>query len=515
MKRTLRRPVRLAACALSLVLVSACTMTPVPLTPEENVARATADRQAIEANYVPLDGPLSLAGAIARALKYNYDVLLSKSEVSLQEKQLDLAMSQMLPRLTAGAGMNWRNIPNAAESIDVITRQQSLAWSYSEEPDHNTADLTLSWNALDLGVSYFQAKQQSYRVLIAVERRRKVIDGIIKNTATSYWKAAAAVELLPEIDKLLDEAEVILNRSRKASADHLQSPLLLLDFQQNMIIVLGELQHIRNELAAAKIELATLINVPPDAPLQISTHPEDLQPVTDIDNHKLEDISLALRPELHIEAYQQKVDRQDIYKEIVKMMPGVGILGGFNYDSNNLLYQNVWSELGLRATFNLFNMVQGPRAIAVAKQSVEQDDQRRLALSVAMLGQVNLSVQEYANALQAYRIADQVDAVGQQISVVADNVTLAGAQSESDRIRRQMTVLATRINRDKALARVHTSLANIYSAVGADLVPAGAEFNDLPTLTRQVDGAIQGWQRGRMPELPVVPVAAVVPAGKS
>ena len=160
-------------------------------------------------------------------------------------------------------------------------------------------------------------------------------------------------------------------------------------------------------------------------------------------------------------------------------------------------------------------MVQGPRAIAVAKQSVEQDDQRRLALSVAMLGQVNLSVQEYANALQAYRIADQVDAVGQQISVVADNVTLAGAQSESDRIRRQMTVLATRINRDKALARVHTSLANIYSAVGADLVPAGAEFNDLPTLTRQVDGAIQGWQRGRMPELPVVPVAAVVPAGKS
>ena len=62
---------------------------------------------------------MSLAEAIARALKYNYEIQLAQAEVNLQEKQLDLAMSQMLPKLAAGAGYNWRNIPNAAESIDV------------------------------------------------------------------------------------------------------------------------------------------------------------------------------------------------------------------------------------------------------------------------------------------------------------------------------------------------------------------------------------------------------------
>jgi len=40
---------------------------------------------------------MTLPDAIARALKYNYDAELSKIEVSLQDKQLDLALTQMLP----------------------------------------------------------------------------------------------------------------------------------------------------------------------------------------------------------------------------------------------------------------------------------------------------------------------------------------------------------------------------------------------------------------------------------
>jgi hypothetical protein len=42
------------------------------------------------------------------------------------------------------------------------------------------------------------------------------------------------------------------------------------------------------------------------------------------------------------------------------------------------------------------------------------------------------------------------------------------------------------------------------------LVPAGAEFDDLATLTAHVAAAIRDWQRGRMPELP--PIAATTPA---
>ena len=307
---------RPALAAMALLALAACSMRPEPLTPEDNVARAKADRDTIAQNYTALEGPLTLAGAIARALKYNYDSQLSQAEIALQEKQLDLAMAQMLPRLATSAGYNWRNNPNAAKSVDVITRQRTPGWSYSEEPEHGIADITFSWNVLDLGVSYFQAKQQGWRALIAVERRRKVIDNIVKNTAQAYWRASAAATTLPKLDPLLVEARRSLVTSQKVGQQSLQSPLALLDFQQNMLIVLAELEKIRNDMTSAQIELATLVNVPQGTKIAFASTPAEMNVNTKIDNHKLEDIGLALRPEMRIEAYQQRIDRQDVYKEI-------------------------------------------------------------------------------------------------------------------------------------------------------------------------------------------------------
>ena len=209
--------------ASSFLVVAACgSLKPQPITPEENALRVQSDRKVIEANYVPLNGPLGLSEAIARSLKYNYDAQLAKAEVSMQERQLDLAMSQMLPRLAVSAGVDSRNNYNAAESVDVRTQVPSLAYSYSTQPTYGSADLTLTWNALDLGISYFQAKQQGFRALIAVERRRKVIDNIVRSTASAYWRAASAAELLPKVEPMLQTAREILTVSRRVSAQNLQ-----------------------------------------------------------------------------------------------------------------------------------------------------------------------------------------------------------------------------------------------------------------------------------------------------
>lgn len=498
------KPVRILAGAVVplLLAVAGCGLVrPEPLTFEENAARAKSDRKVIDANYVPLTGPLDLAEAIARALKYNYDGQLARTEISLQERQLDLAAAQMLPRLAANAGYDTRNSYNAAQSINVFTQQPSLVYSYSTEPQYNTFDLTLTWNALDLGLSYFQAKQQGYRVLIAVERRRKVIDNIVRSTANAFWRAQSAAVILPKLEPLLVTSRKALEASRAVSAQNLQSPLNLLDFQQNMVIVLSELERIQNDLTSARIELATLINIPNDQQVTFVEVPESFNPYLAIDNHQLEDLGLTLRPELRIEAYQQKIARQDVYKEALKMLPGIGIITGFNYNSNNLLYTNTWGELGVRATFNLFNMIQGPLAMAAANQAVALSDQRRVALSVAILSQVNLAITEYANALEAYKTAQEVDRVGQEIGRVANSATEAGAQSETDRVRRQLTVLTARVARDRAQTKVLTSLASIYASTGMDIVPAGSELKDLSALTAQVRQSIARWLAGQLPEL--------------
>jgi outer membrane protein TolC len=496
---------------LSAAVLSACAIKPEPISQAEHFKRAQDDYNTLYSTYVPLTRPLTLSDAISRALKYNYNARLSKTEQTLQERQLDLAMAQMLPRIAANAGYTWRNNDNAAESVSELTKERSLEYSFSEQPSHATASLELSWNMLDLGVSYFQAKQQGYRTYAAVERRRKVIDDIVKSTQEAYWKAVAADRLLPRLKPLLVEADKMLENSREASRQKLVPQLQGLDYQQNMLSVVGQLRRMQTDLNTARVQLASLIDVPTDAPIQFAPMELDMSTsAAKTDPRKLEALGLAMRPELREEAYQEKIDQQDVYKEIVKMMPGVGVLGSLNYDSNRYLYNPNWAQLGVNATFNLVNLIEGPKAIAAAKASVEVSHQRRLALSVAVLTQVNLSYQEYLAAVEDLDIAKQINDVEQQIRVASANEASAQEESEADRIRRDLASMVAEFSYDRTIAQVHTALTNLYTSVGVDLVPPNADTDDLTKLSERVKVAIAGWEAGQLPD-----IAMSLPAASS
>ena len=509
---SLRRIGLSGATLLCATLLAACAMKPEPISQAEHLKRAQDDYKTLYSTYVPLTEPLTLPDAIARALKYNYDAQLAKTEETLQDRQLDLAMAQMLPRLAANAGYTWRNNDNAAQSIDEFTRVRSLDYSFSESPSHATASLELSWNLLDFGVSYYQAKQQGYRTYVAVERRRKVIDGLVKSTQEAYWKAVAADRLLPRLRPLLIDAQRMLDAGRQASRENLVPPLQGLDYQQNMLSVVGQLRHMQTDLNTATVQLASLINVPSDTPIQFAPMDLDMQsPNSAVDPRKLEALALAMRPELREEAYQEKIDQQDVYKEIIKMLPGVGILGSLNYDTNRYLYNPNWAQLGVNASFNLMSLIEGPKAIAAAKTSVQVSYQRRLALSVAVLTQVNLSYQDYLASAQELDIAKQIDDVEQKIRVASANASQAQEESEADRVRRELASMVSEFTYDRSIAQVHTALTNLYTSVGVDLVPPNADTDDLPTLSRRVKEAISGWEAGKLPELAMMTPAPLTP----
>ena len=498
-----RGGLRLASCAAlsSIMLLAGCGMRPKPMPLAEHIKRADADHATIEARYLPLNGDLTLGTAIARALKFNYDSQVAKLEINQQEKQLDLALMQMLPHLAADAGYTDRSNNNAAESIDEFTNQRSLDYSYSEMPSHGSGDISFSWNAMDAGISYFSARQQAFRALIAVERRRRAINDLVKAVTTNYWEAAAAQVMLPRLDPIIHDAETMLAASHDAGNAHLQSPLTLLDYQQNIIQILGEMRRIKDELVSAQIQLASLINVPQDEKLNLATHPQDVQPLGNLNIPTLERMGLVMRPELRMEVYQQKVDRQDVYKEILKMMPGIGAIGNGNFDSNALLYHHIWGQIGVRATVNLINMIQGPRAIAVAKGNVKLSELRRLALSVAILAQINLSAQKYVTAVDFLKSSRQINDVSLQMEQLAISASAAGAQSEANRVRHQMAALLGQLEYSRSLAHTHQALATLYASIGVDLVPANADIQDLKHLTAQVEHSIALWENGRLPDL--------------
>jgi outer membrane protein TolC len=510
-----RRLRRLGAgfVVLGPLLLGACGLRPAPITAEQHAARAEQDYATLAKNYVPVSGPLTEAGAIARALKYNYDAALSRMEQTLQEREIDLALSQMLPRLAADAGYNERSNDNAATSISELTKTQSLEPSYSTERRHFTADLAYSWNLLDVGVSYFQARQQGYRALVAVERRRKVIDGIVKGVQDAFWKAAVAQTLLPRLDPVLADAQHMLDAARRTTAARLQPEMQSLDYEENLLQVIAQLRHMRTDLLTARARLASLIAVPPEAPFTLVPPPEvALARPTGVDMVRLETTALDLRPELREAAYQEKIDRQDIYKEIVKMMPGIGILGGLNYDSDRLLYNHSWADFGVRATFNLMNLIQGPQALAAANAAVDVSKARRLALGVAVLTQFNIGYREYVAALDDLATATEIDSVEQQIARAATNASAAEAQPEAMRVRRQLAAMVADYDKARAEGDAYSALANIYTAVGTDLVPPDIALDDLGALTQRVSASLDRWKSGALPA-PVVPaMQAAAPA---
>jgi hypothetical protein len=255
--------------------------------------------------------------------------------------------------------------------------------------------------------------------------------------------------------------------------------------------------------------------VPGDTPIQFAPMDLDMSPPDSaVDPRKLEEIGLAMRPELREEAYQEKIDQQDVYKEIIKMLPGVGILGSLNYDTNRYLYNPNWAQLGVNASFNLMSLIEGPKAIAAAKTSVQVSYQRRLALSVAVLTQVNLSYQDYLASAQELDIAKQIDDVEQKIRVASANASQAQEESEADRVRRELASMVSEFTYDRSIAQVHTALTNLYTSVGVDLVPPNADTDDLPALSRRVKAAIAGWEAGKLPELAMLkPAPATAPAG--
>lgn len=488
----------------AVALLGACAVAPEPITPAEHLARARADYALLYKDQQPLTGPLTASEAVARALKYNYDQQLASAEANMQASQFDVAVMNMLPRLAASAGYNVRNNENASSSMSVITRRQSLEPSTSQDEAHATADLTFSWNLLDFGVSYFQAKQQGDRTLISVERRRRVINNIAKEVRSAFWRTATAERLLPKIEPLLEQAETALKNNQEIEKNKLEPVIQTLEYRKNLLQVIAQLRRLKSDLSIAKAQLAALINVPPRTNFTVvppPTTPEYPRTLS-VDLPSMELIALSQRPELREEAYQERIDRNNLYKEMVRLVPGLSILSGLNYDSNSYLVNNLWAEAGVRATYNLVNLISGPKILDAAEKQIQVSRTRRLALSVAVLTQVNVSYQQYLHSVQNLDAAQQVAEVEAGIARAVNDGGLADAQPEFERIRQGLQAVAAELDRDRAFNDLQGALANLYTALGFDPVPPTVRTDDLKTLMTEVQESLEKLDSGHLPTIP-------------
>ena len=207
------------------VLLAGCTVTPKPLTPSEIATTAERNIQAVDADQEPVGGPIDLYEAMARALKYNLDYKVEMAQEALKGRELDSARFDMLPQLVASSGYAGRSNYSGASSLSLLSGRQSLEPSTSSEKNVFTADLGLSWDVLDFGLSYVRAQQKADEVLISMEARRKVANRIIEDVRTSYWRAVSAERLLKKLGELETSVTTTLGNSERLAERRVSAPL--------------------------------------------------------------------------------------------------------------------------------------------------------------------------------------------------------------------------------------------------------------------------------------------------
>ncbi|MBD0685509.1 MULTISPECIES: TolC family protein [unclassified Pseudomonas] len=503
----MNRSQKLFGMSLLAVVVSGCAVTSEPIDRSVSEQRAQTDLQNMYKGQEPLSGPLTLHQAMARAVKYNLEGRLKIMEEALAKRQLDLASFDMLPRMALDAGYVGRNNVNASSSQSVETGTQSLEPSTSQDRDREVADLTMVWNVLDFGVSYISAKQAGDQRLIVQERRRKVINTIVQDVRSAYWRAMAAERLLKQIDSLMARVEAARNNSQSMSEQRIGDPVQALGYQRSLIQATRQLEEQRRALSLAKTELATLINLPLGTELTLATPDEYEIPELKVDMARLEHEALTSRPELREQDYQTRITAAETRKAMLRLLPGLEFSAGGHYDSNSFLVEQGWADYGVKVTWNLFNVISAPAAIDVAKAGEEVAAARRQAMSIAVLAQLYVANANYRDALRQFKTNQQLSDIDGQIVGQLRSRHQAAGIGELDLIQGELNTLQADLRRDLSYADLRNAYGQIFASAGLDPMPDEVQSTQVQSIATALANREAAWAQGDI----TVPKAAVKP----
>jgi len=485
-------PLRLLPVTLALLL-GACAITPEPISLAERTQGLAAERAALTQDQEPLGGPVTLDEAFARALKYNLDYRLKLMEEALAHKQLDLVRADLLPRLTAAAGYNARDNENGSSSRDLATGRQSLVPSTSSEKQHFTADLGLTWNVLDFGVSYYQSRQQADRWLVAQEQRRKTVHLVMQQVRQAYWQAVGAQLLEEKIGPVLGDARKALGDSRKIENEKLQAPLDTLNYQRQLLDIIRQLEAISNELGQAKPKLASLMNLEPGTPYKLDVPSKLDTPQLALPIEKMEETALLRRPELMEARYNERIGLIETRKALAKLFPGIEFSLGAHYDSNDFLVNSTWNDVGLRASWNLLNLLNASAIRGSAEAQRQIATSQRMAVSIAVLTQTHVAYREYAGRLHQYELSEEMDSVEQRILGHTRNATKADAQGKLQEVRASASALMSELRLYQSYGALQGAYGQMLATLGLDPLPETIDSHDLAAVRSAVHGMDARW----------------------
>ena len=466
--------------------LAGCTVTPELATKAEVTARVNEDVSKMYLSQEPITAPITLEIAIARSLKYNLDYRLKQMESALASGITDYSKFEMWPKLLLNAGYNTRNNDSGGTSIGIQDGIVSLRPSTSQTRDFAQAGAEFSWNVLDFGVSYYRSKQNANQYLIAEERRRKLVQNMIQDVRAAYWRALGAQRLAEEAKTTLARADTALLRSREAETQKIISPALALNYQRALLDATSLLNQRRQDLDFAKHELAAMMSVAPGTSFSLAESPESVLPQVPTNYLALEEMALLQRPELREEDFKKRITADETRKQFLSVFPNLNVAAGLQYNSNDFLFNKNWQQASVGVTWNLLRLFAIPDLEKTQSQQVKVDEARRLALSMAIITQLRVSVERYRLAVEDHKLADQAASVDRRLAAFTKASVSAKLENELEAIRTEARAVLGAYQRANTYANAQIAFGRLYNSLGFDPIQDDFDGNSVTQLANRI-----------------------------
>ena len=481
-----------------MVLLTGC-INPKSLSVDEIAESALTDVKKIYAEQEPLTKTLSLSDAMARSLKYNLDNRVKLMEQAVARQSVEMAKLDMLPMLGLSAGYLNRNNVDASESVSIFTGRQSLEPSTSQDRERYMGDIRFTWNLLDFGVSYFQAKQNADRFLISQKAREKVMLKLLQQVRSAYWRAVIMQRMEKEVEIILKNVKTSLEDLKAVREQQLYTPLFALNDIRLLVETQNQLEELKESISIANIELTSLINVPSSTKLKLDS-PEKLENAPIIPNQieKMELTALINSSDYVTEMYNVRIDQLETRKALTRLLPGIEFSYAGNFTSNSFLWNSLWGELGLRLAGDLLKLTTIPDILAYADVSEHLANSRRLAVNTAVVAGVHLAWQDYVNRVERLKQSAFLNDIDKEIAQLTRNAEQNRSGSEVEAIQSEFKAFNSKLGHLLNYAQAQESFGAFLVSLGSNPVPDNYQTLSIKELSSFLDDKYKLWEQGKL-----------------
>ena len=438
---------------------------------EERLQKAVAHFERSQYSDLAAGKVLSLNECVRLAIKNNLDLKVMGLEEKVAKEFKTSEMLGMLPELNISDNYSNRNNVPASKSRQIQGNGAgTYSYSQSQDKDINYFNIDLAFSILDFGLAFFNTQQANDRMLLREQRTRRAEQNLVLDTARIYFQVAAAQRAVKITSDLLKNCKNRYELINKLGDDGKISPFRAFDEIKRFVEMEKRLTNYIRSYENSCVELRALLGLYPSAVIKVDDSILDRVPNFTFPRMELmEQIALMKRPELMEIDMQKHINVLECRKTIVTMFPNVRLFLDFSHSTNSFLYNSSWSEIGLRAAYNLLKLPQQIARYKAYSAQVDAEEYRSYAQAIAVMAQVRMAHANLVATKERLDIDIRVNAAYRKnLEKAEGSKRISSELSQLELDHMKLTTAETEIEKYLTLGNYYVSYFRVLNTLGIE-----------------------------------------------